>query len=147
MSTNNICIKVTITWQWPSHQLQKVILEVDVVIITTPLWSTKMPPFLTLLQFLLLHYLRKHVNCIVIILATEVTHYRCTKWKKIYPVYQHVRSALELKISQQVFKMYFLIHTGLKFLIPLINSTVHNACNSHQSRTDLPLSVTLQINI
>jgi len=63
--------------------------------------------------------LGKQVNCIVITLATKVTHYRCTIFFKIQFIHT-IGMHLSL-ISQQGFKMFFLIHTGLKSLTPFIN--------------------------
>ena len=59
--------------------------------------------FTCLTYVLLLHYLGKQVNCIVLTLATKVTHYHCTNKK--YPVYLHNQSAPEPK-SHSVTHVY-----------------------------------------
>jgi len=66
--------------------------------------------FTRLIYVLLLHYLGKQVDCIVITLATKVTHYRCIKLKKKYPVYPHSRSALEPEYHSKCLKCSFYPH-------------------------------------
>jgi len=80
--------------------------------------------FTCLTYVLLLHYLGKQVNCIVLTLATKVTHYHCTNKK--YPVYLHNQSAIEPKYHSKCSKWLLASSTHAKVPYAVINSIIYN---------------------